>query len=319
MDWRTKLLIDNAKATVPFRSTLKNLKRKWFPGDEIPARLEHTLNQGLEQVRLLRRAGVNFHGQCGLELGTGWQPIIPLLFHIAGADRVHLVDADRILTPGAILKTVDWVRSRARQVAEGLGVDLTDVVWRTEVDRDADLDGMLSSLGFRYWAPYDVCELDIRPQSLDFITSRAVLEHIPRDTIEDIMRKFADALKPHGGMCHMIDHSDHFEHADHSIDRVHFLQHSDAFWRFCCLNEHNFQNRMRHSEYVSLFQDAGFDVTHCIQEVHTPTLRQLDLARLNPRFTKFEPADLATISSSIVLEPQAKEAAPALVLAQMAS
>ena len=59
---------------------------------------------------------------------------------------------------------------------------------------------------------------------------------------------------------HTVDNSDHWERVDKSISKVNLLQYSDFVFRLTWLNSQNYQNRMRHPEYVTLARKAGFSV-----------------------------------------------------------
>ena len=54
-----------------------------------------------------------------------------------------------------------------------------------------------------------------------------------------------------------IDYSDHFSHSDKSISSVHFLQFSDGKCNKIAGNRYMYMNRLRHDDFVSLFQDLN--------------------------------------------------------------
>lgn len=62
------------------------------------------------------------------------------------------------------------------------------------------------------------------------------------------------------------------------------------------------QNRLRHSEYLNLAEDAGFEV-HNVErsEPTAESLSQLKSVSLAVEFADFDPVDLATMSAHIVL------------------
>jgi len=66
---------------------------------------------------------------------------------------------------------------------------------------------------------------------------------------------------------HFIDLSDHFKHQDKSITSINFLRYSDEEWDKIAGNEFVYCNRLRASDYLVLFKEAGFDICrHEIQE-----------------------------------------------------
>ena len=57
-------------------------------------------------------------------------------------------------------------------------------------------------------------------------------------------------VKPTGLLLHMVDHSDHFSHADSSLSPIHFLQFSDAQWQRYAENRYSYVNRLREDDYL---------------------------------------------------------------------
>ena len=54
--------------------------------------------------------------------------------------------------------------------------------------------------------------------------------------------------------------SDHFQHQDKSITSINFLRYSDKEWERIAGNPFAYCNRLRASDYLSLFEETGFDV-----------------------------------------------------------
>ena len=155
----------------------------------------------------------------------------------------------------------------------------------------------LKEMHLIYLAPCDCRGLNIPAASLDVITSRACLEHIPPDVILDIFRESYRLLKPGGVTCHMVDHSDHWQHNDKNIGRVNFLKYSDSLFRWTSINPLNYQNRLRHPEYIEMLQKVGFRLACEEHTVDEESLRHLPKMRLAERSRKFSREDLATTSS----------------------
>ena len=74
--------------------------------------------------------------------------------------------------------------------------------------------------------------------------------------------------------CHLVDHSDHWEHNDKSLSRVNFLKYSDSFFRWTYIfNSLNYQNRLRHPEYIEMLHKAGFRLVREEHSVDEASLR----------------------------------------------
>lgn len=84
MGWKTKLAIDTAVACIPFAATMRRLKPWIVPHRPDRGIDSFTVEQGLQMVELLRSNGIDLKDTTILEIGSGWQPFIPLMFRMAG-------------------------------------------------------------------------------------------------------------------------------------------------------------------------------------------------------------------------------------------
>jgi hypothetical protein len=79
------------------------------------------------------------------------------------------------------------------------------------------------------------------------------------EDIQRILKECYRILKGNGIMSFQIDYQDHYSYFDQNISVYNFLLYSDKSWsRFS--STLNYQNRLRHRDYMDLFQDAGFEV-----------------------------------------------------------
>jgi hypothetical protein len=65
-------------------------------------------------------------------------------------------------------------------------------------------------------------------------------------------------------------------------------------------NSLNYQNRLRHPEYIEMLHKAGFRLVREEPYVDEASLRDLTQIRLAERFRKFSREDLATIESLLL-------------------
>lgn len=93
-------------------------------------------------------------------------------------------------------------------------------------------------------------EAGLETGSIDFCFSRMVLEHI--DNMPILARELARIMRPGGVMVHEIGTQDH---EDLSHIHFEFLRHSPEEW--AALGKGT--NLLRPCDFVSLFEDAGFD------------------------------------------------------------
>ncbi|WP_282609562.1 class I SAM-dependent methyltransferase [Pelagibius sp. Alg239-R121] len=121
------------------------------------------------------------------------------------------------------------------------------------------LGDLEAKYAIKYDAPVDMTSTAFDDDSFDICISTNTLEHIPLVTLEAILRELRRVLKSAGIISAQIDYSDHYAHTDRSISKINYLRFSEQAWK-----RHNhkffFQNRLRHSHYRKVFQDAGFEI-----------------------------------------------------------
>lgn len=277
------------RGVLPFQPTLRRVKRWLKPYDDNPANSDFCITNGLEQLRVLKRADVAVRGMTVLEFGSGWLPLIPMLFRLAGAERLVMTDIVRLMD--------DRTTARARQLLAGRIADIAAVLEQPEAALLAALEQPFVA---DYLVPWDPEQH--MPESVDIVLSRAVLEHVPEPQIRFFLAQFRRILRPDGVMCHVIDNSDHWQHKDRSLSRIDFLRYEDdaLVWRLAQLNEQAFQNRLRHGDYAAMMEEAGFTLLSSEGDPDTRCLEDLATLPLSNRFRGRDPRDLAILSSTFV-------------------
>lgn len=181
------------------------------PTPEIDPR---TLEQGLYQIEMLRRNGVDLSRKTLLDLGTGWQPTIPLLFYLAGCDDLILVDQVRVLDLELLTRTAANLRSHAREISRRLSLSEREVVQRLRAPGDVTLFGALRHFHMQYLAPYDLIETTFTDGSIDLITSRAPLTHFTARYLAALLPVFSRLLRHDGLLSLSFDQKDRLEYLD---------------------------------------------------------------------------------------------------------
>jgi SAM-dependent methyltransferase len=301
--WHLRLLKSSAKALLPFSRKLRQLKRRIAPYQTLPLVDAWLLEQGLRQITMLCECGAEIRGRQVLELGSGWHPVVPILFRLAGAAQVTLTDLEELLDPTLIEHAFRYIHERRIEIASRLQLDENQISkewtrFKECAPKGAPADSV--SLGFRYIVPFRI--QDFASDAVDIVVSRAVLEHIPVAEIGNLLTEFKRVLRPGGLMCHIIDNSDHWEHSDKGISRVNFLRYSDLVWGLTGLNRQNYQNRLRHCEYLAMLRENGFGIVTEIGEIDADALEDLNTLPIASRFRAMETKELARLTSYIVAE-----------------
>ena len=196
----------------------------------------------------LERSRIREHGNSfvGLELGPGDSLFSALIAYAYGASASYLVDAGRFATTdiAPYHAMAAYLKGRGLATPDLSGAKTIEDVLKA--CRASYLSGGLESLRA------------LPDKSIDFIWSQAVLEHIRRGEFADYCREMARVVRP-GGVCsHRVDLKDHL---GGSLNNLRFR---DAIWESKAMASSGFYtNRIRYSEMLQAFKDAGFRV-----EVH---------------------------------------------------
>jgi ubiquinone/menaquinone biosynthesis C-methylase UbiE len=237
-----------------------------------------------------------------LELGTGWYPIVPLLFYLTSSGNVISIDIQGWMTRETqrltILKMKEW---RERGLIDDLLPVIDEKRWAQIMDivRDPlsyDRARINEIIGLTPLLE-DARRLKLADNSIDFICSNNTLEHIPEDILRDILPEFRRVLKPDGVMSHFIDMSDHFAHFDPRITIYNFLKYSRKQWKMID-NRIQPQNRMRFRDYKEIFREAGFPVT--AEVLQEGNLEELINIRIHPEFSGYTIRELAISHATLI-------------------
>ncbi len=225
------------------------------------------------------------HEIAAYEFGAGWDMIGPITYFNLGIDQQKLIDLKSHLRFDLIHDALQ----RFPKIAGKLNLD-----YRATEFGGVFSQNDLAGFGLQYSAPMDASCTEFTDQSFDLITSTNTFEHIPVEQIPGILKECKRLLKPNGVMCFRIDYQDHYAYFDPSISVYNFMQFSEIDWR-PYNHSVQFQNRLRHSEYLQFFRNAGLNVA--IEKKYRPTkedqlvLMNMDLAR---HFQRFDESDLLT-------------------------
>lgn len=256
--WKTRAALGALKSMLPFKPQLRQLKRNLFPYETNPKNDPGLLDQSLRQVGALADLGISVKGKTVVELGTGWLPILPLVYRMAGAARVITVDQERLTDRHTFANAIRSIQHGLDREIRNTGVE-PGLFDRTRLPAAAsDLRSLCEQAQVELKSPFDFN--DMPTDSCDIVASRTVLEHISESGLQRIFRSTKRILRAGGVMCHTIDMSDHREHLDKSISRVNFLKYRPWIWRLACADPQLYQNRLRRFEYETMLHELGFDI-----------------------------------------------------------
>ena len=224
-------------------------------------------------------------GFVSLELGPGDSLASILLSKAFGASASYLVDAGDFAQKG-----LSFYRNLAGFLDEkGLEVP--------NVRNTASLEELLHCCESQYLTNGLSSLRTIPDQSVDFIYSHAVGEHVRAAEFLNTMQELRRVIRSCGACSHRVDLQDHIGGA------LNNLRFSEQIWESRFMSNSGFYtNRFRFSEMMDLFRRAGFvaQVIKADRWDALPTAR----ARLSHRFQHLPEDDLLISGFTVVLRPE---------------
>jgi hypothetical protein len=302
--WTTKAFIQRTLERLPGGARLYGLGQR-YAGGLRHYRIDAKVDQGLRMLQALTEAGHTLHDRVAVEIGSGWAPVMPMLFWLHGLKSCHSHDVTVLFKKSLVVESARqfvtlYEDPIDRRTAALINLDADRLAsLRVLMGRQADADDILRLCHIAYHAPADTAATSHADGSMDLFFSNTVLEHVPLLEIRRLFKEAFRLLRPNGLMLHLIDLSDHFAHADHSISALNFLTFSEEEFakyntRFC------YQNRLRVASYRQLIEDAGFEVIHWEVYVNESLLQQLPNLKIHRDFADLPPEELCSTSICVV-------------------
>ena len=220
-----------------------------------------------------------------MEIGSGRDLASALALRMRGVSRVICTDVARL----AKLPLIQHAATQLSSILKRPEPNLSS--WSALVD-----------YGIDYRAPAVMSDLEMHQGRVDCCFSVDTLEHIPPPALLKTLIGMRNMLSAAGRCVHMIDYSDHYAR-DSAVSRFNFLKFSDEDWAPYNCSFH-YVNRLRHTEYIELFRQAGFEILDA-QVEFAPA--EVDvLSRLAPQFARFSHDDLFAMRAQVVAAPIAE-------------
>ena len=215
-----------------------------------------------------------------MELGPGESLFSALLARAYGFKRALLVDVGAFALPG-----LNVYQSFSQWLAnQGLPCP--------SISNCTSVDSMLAILDSQYLTDGLKSLRNLPDDSVDFLFSQAVLEHVRKDDLVDTIRECWRILKPGGIITHEVDFKDHLEE---SLNNLRF---SDLLWEADWMASSGFYtNRIRFGEMLEIFKIQGFEIAVLHKEEWSTV--PIPQKYMQPRFRTIPDSDLK-VSSAII-------------------
>jgi SAM-dependent methyltransferase len=215
---------------------------------------------------MIQTSGHAVSNKVFFEIGTGRVALEPLAYWLAGAEKIITVDLNPLLRKELVKESVSYIADNQNEIkalyngaAEGL-LDMKRLTALVEFYRTKkfDINEYLKLCRIEYISPGDAAKTSLSNDSVDYYTSNSVLEHIPADELNEILKEGNRILKKDGLFIHSIDYSDHYSHTDPTVTPINFLKYDEEeFKKFN--NRFLYANRLRHDDFMELFSKAGYE------------------------------------------------------------
>ena len=227
------------------------------------------------------------------EFGAGWTLTIPLTMSFLGF-KVFCVDIRKLIIPSLINDSLNKFQLNKNELPFKLETEIV-------ISNKNVLNNLIDNYKLNYIAPKDARETGFDDNHFDFISSSVTLEHIPKNDILLILKECYRILNKGGILSMTIDYQDHWSYFDKNISIYNYLKYSSREWKKYNPSLH-YQNRLRHSDYLSLISQTGFKIVKEVQrqqnKIDKETLSKIEIAE---EFKSYDFDDLAIRGSEIVL------------------
>lgn len=298
MNWRIKGIIQGVLSRIPGGQRLNDYFQETLGGrrnlaSHVDAKFE---KDWLVTCSLLRELHVPIRDARLMEIGTGWLPVFPLCFSLAGTSTCTTYDLSRHLRVDSVAALLEQIQRHVPAIAAAAGETPDRVLQRLAVLADsASPEEMLSRAGIRYRAPADAARTGMPDASIDIAFSNSVLEHVTVADLDRLFREMHRVVRPGGIILHGVNCGDHYAYFDRSISQLHYLKFSAASWKKWN-NDLQYQNRLRPADFLEASARAGFRLLLRRSRPRFDLLDALPEREIAPEFLRYSRDDLCTTS-----------------------
>lgn len=291
MKWWVKIAGFKALSLMPGGAQLYRWAQENLTGSLVPTpdRVRQKIEVGIQYFSALQSLGQEnllLRGR-HLDLGSGWHPTVPLLFHALGCPAQVLADVAPVMTRETARQTSTTFLQVLPSVAPALPVQTERV---RQLQSYAWPDWPPRDLGWDYRAPY-MDWLGSQRSALDLVTSTQALLHVPRAVLREIFSAVVWALKPGGIFIATIHLRDLFADGDPSITPYNHLRYSPRFWEGWINSPLMSYNRLKAPDYRALLEESGLRLLKFEVAPGHPAL--LEKIRIHPSFAGYSREALA--------------------------
>ena len=298
--WRTKIFIQTVLSYLPLGNKLNDLCQLWN-GTYSPKSMERALWLRIDALNKARKH-VSLNGSTAVEIGTGWVAYMPILLYLYGARRCYTYDHIPHLQFNMVTRFLKIIGKNLKKISALSNIPLKELEHRLKnIAGTNNLEEFLRAAGIKYKAPSNAEDTGLADGSVDLVLSYAVLAHVPRQALADLLKEVARLISDHGKSFHCIGLFDPNHKVASKVSKLNFLKYSPRFYNFFINNKMNYHNRLREPEYLKLFKECGYCVEYLESEVDESDIAMLSQMKVAEEFRHFDNRQLAVWKMSVVL------------------
>ena len=304
MNWKYKAIIMNLCSCLPWKGIYPIIQKTMGRLQSNPM---SRLPSHAKMCKWILSSGNKIQGKNFFEVGTGHIPIAPIGFFLCGANSIITVDLNRRIDWKLTSQSIHWIIDNKDHVRSIYNNTVDENVFNERfsilIKYNDEPKTFFNNANIKYLAPMDAANTCLTDGSIDYHFSITVLEHIPMNTIKNILTEAKRILNPQGLAFHFIDLSDHFQHTDNSIIPINFLRYSESQWQRIAGNEFAYCNRLRKSDYINIFRELGFTVDRQERYRDQSSIKAVQSGRfcVNTDFADYDLQDLCTTTLRVAL------------------
>jgi hypothetical protein len=237
-----------------------------------------------------------------LEVGTGWEPLSPLLFYLFGAKHITTFDHERHARFESTQPLVTWLSSQTEILASKVNQPkaLLDERLRPLLAAQS-LEELFSLAHITYVAPGDAAHSELPANSVDIVYSYAVLEHVPPSVAVGITEEARRVLMPEGIAYHAIGLHDHYSGFDPHVSKVNFLQYPERSWDLFVKNSISYHNRLRERQFLDIFEEHRATILDVTHQIDPDDVERLKTMKVDKQFETMTPEELAVTYTEVIM------------------
>jgi SAM-dependent methyltransferase len=253
----------------------KYLSRK-FPASESSMNLKYERAIGILE-KFKKHSDKPLSESVFFEFGAGWDLFLPMILSLFDIGKIYCTDLTPLSKPGILNDSFQHVKrlvGKNQTIPESIPL-FTSKNFRTVLCEYFRID---------YQAPIDARHVNYLDNSIDCIYTNSVIQNIPSVILDDIVKECHRILKQDGIVSFRQSYADQWSYIDKSISRYNYLRYSEKEWKKYC-PPLQYQNRLRHKDYLKIYHDAGFEVIE--QELETPNEQEQEILKQLPISKEF--------------------------------